>query len=54
MRYNGNKHEIDVLSMEEYLEKRQALMDQKNQRKKLCPEDMTEDAVIQLAQLMYM
>ena len=44
----------EVLSMEEYLEKRQALTAQQKRTKKLRPEKMTEDTVIELAQLMYM
>lgn len=53
MNQNRKESGTEVLSMEEYLEKRQALTAQQNGQK-LRPEEMTEDTVIELAQLMYM
>lgn len=54
MSQNKNERGAEVLSMEEYLKKRQVLTARDNQTKKLCLEEITEDAVIELAQLMYM
>ena len=54
MRQRNEDGYLEVLSMEEYLEKRQALTAQQKRTKKLRPEKMTEDTVIELAQLMYM
>ncbi len=54
MSWDRKESGTEVLSMEEYLEKRQALTAQQKQSKKLCLEDMTKDTVIEWAQLMYM
>lgn len=54
MNQNRKESGTEVLSMEEYLEKRQALTAQQKRTKKLRPEEMTEDTIIELAQLMYM
>ena len=54
MNQNRKESGTEVLSMEEYLEKRQAVTAQQKRTKKLRPEKITEDTVIELAQLMYM